>query len=76
MLELTASHRADQQTPAGLVWGAYIPARADRFYEIPEQVRNMIDQVDDSIYVAGVEFTDAAGNRWERDPRGTLVPRS
>jgi hypothetical protein len=48
----------------------------DRFVEIPEQVRDMIDQVDDSIYVVSVEFTDAAGNRWERDPRGALVPRS
>jgi len=53
-----------------------IPPRTDRFYEIPEQVRGMIDQVDDSIYVVSIEFTDAAGSRWERDPRGALLPRS
>lgn len=53
-----------------------IPPRADRFYKIPDQVRNMIDQVNDSIYVVSIEFTDAAGNRWERDPRGALVSRS
>jgi hypothetical protein len=53
-----------------------IPPQADRFVAIPEQLRNMIDQVDDSIYVVSIEFTDAAGNRWERDPRGALVPRS
>jgi len=38
---------------------------------IPEQVRNMFDQVNDSINGVGIEFTDAAGTRWERDPRGT-----
>jgi hypothetical protein len=53
-----------------------VPPESDRFYEIPEQVRNMIDQVNDSIYVVSIEFTDAAGNRWERDPRGALVART
>jgi hypothetical protein len=52
-----------------------IPPKDDRFVFIPEQVRNMMDQVDASIYVVSIEFTDAAGNRWERDPRGALVSR-
>jgi hypothetical protein len=53
-----------------------ISPQADRFYKIPEQIRTMMDQVDDTLYVVSIEFTDAAGNRWERDPRGTLTPRS
>jgi hypothetical protein len=44
------------------------PPKFDPFYEIPELVRNMIDHVSDSIYVVSIEFTDAVGNRWERDP--------
>lgn len=49
-----------------------IPPRHDRFAEIPTTIRNMIDEVSDDIYVVSVEFTDAAGSRWERDARGTL----
>jgi hypothetical protein len=52
-----------------------IPPQSDRFYEIPEPVRNMINEVSDSLYVVSIEFTDAAGNHWERDPRGALIPR-
>ena len=44
-----------------------IPPQSDRFYEIPEPVRNMINEVSDSIYVVSIGFTDAAGNHWERD---------
>jgi len=53
-----------------------LPPQKDRFVEIPEQVRNMLDEVSDSVYAVSIEFTDAAGNRWERDPRGALVPRT
>jgi hypothetical protein len=53
-----------------------IPPRSEQFVEIPHSVRKMIDQCDDSVYVVSVEFTDAAGNRWERDPYGALkAPR-
>jgi hypothetical protein len=52
------------------------PPDTDCFVEIPEDVRNQIDEVSDSIYVVSIEFTDAAGNHWERDPRGALIPRS
>jgi len=53
-----------------------LPPQQDRFIEIPAQVRNMIKECDDSVYAVSIEFTDADGNRWERDPRGALVPRS
>ena len=36
----------------------------------------MFGEVTDRTYVVSVEFTDAAGSRWERDPRGALNPRS
>ncbi len=47
-----------------------VPPSADRFMPIPDEVQNMIDEVSHRIYVVGAEFTDAAGNRWERDPPG------
>jgi hypothetical protein len=53
-----------------------LPPRTDRFIEIPEQVRNQMSEVSDSVYAVSIEFTDAAGNRWERDPRGALVART
>jgi hypothetical protein len=53
-----------------------LPPAQDRFVEIPEQVRDMLDQVSDSVYSVSIEFTDAAGNHWEREPRGALVPRT
>jgi len=37
---------------------------------------NMMDQVSDDVYAVGIRFTDAAGNQWERDPRGALIPRT
>jgi hypothetical protein len=52
------------------------PPQSDRFVEIPEDVRDQIHEVNDKIYVVSIEFTDAAGNCWERDPRGALIPRS
>ena len=52
------------------------PPQTDRFVEIPEQVRTMMDLIDQSVYVVSIEFTDAAGKRWERDPRGALIPGS
>lgn len=52
--------------PAGQL--RVIPPGVDRFIAIPEQTRNLVDEV----YVVGIEFSDAAGNRWERDGRGAL----
>lgn len=39
---------------------------------MPESVRNMLDEYNDQVYVTSIEFTDAAGQRWQRDPRGAL----
>lgn len=54
-----------------------IPPQADRFVEIPEDVRGKIPAggVNEQACVVSIEFTDAAGNRWGRDPRGTLASR-
>jgi hypothetical protein len=37
------------------------PPLADRFVEIPSQIRNQIKEVSDSVYAVSIEFTDAAG---------------
>lgn len=52
------------------------PPQADRVVAIPEDVRKMFGELTDRTYVVSIEFTDAAGNHWERDARGDLVPRS
>jgi uncharacterized membrane-anchored protein YhcB (DUF1043 family) len=44
------------------------------FVEMPEQIRTMTAEVNDQVYVVSLEFTDAAGQRWIRDPHGGLVP--
>jgi hypothetical protein len=76
-------HYVQEQQPGGQ-WASVLrgespetirvlPPGHDRFAKIPDQVRDMLDQVDDTIYVVSIQFTDAAGNRWERGPRGELV---
>jgi hypothetical protein len=35
----------------------------------------MFGQVNDRTCVVSIEFTDAKGSHWERDPRGALVSR-
>lgn len=52
-----------------------LPPRSERFVEIPDSVRNMIPECDDSVYAVSLEFIDASGNRWERDARGVLRER-
>ncbi len=49
-----------------------IPPRSEKFVVIPDQIKNMINECNDDTYVVSIEFTDTAGNRWERDPRGAL----
>jgi hypothetical protein len=44
------------------------------FVEMPEQIRNMTAEVNHQVYVVSIEFTDAAGRRWLRDPHGGLEP--
>lgn len=51
----------------------------DRYVDMPDNVRAMFggaDPINDINCVVSIEFTDAAGNRWVRDPRGALNPRS
>ncbi len=57
---------------------AVLPPGEDRFVWIPADVQAMFGSIaiDDRNCAASIEFTDAAGNQWERDPRGALVPRS
>ena len=38
-------------------------------------VRSKHPECSDDVYAAGIEFTDAAGNKWERDPYGALKER-
>jgi hypothetical protein len=50
-----------------------VPPQHDRFIELPiEAIELKRDYRHDSVYGIGIIFTDAAGNRWERDPYGGL----
>jgi hypothetical protein len=53
-----------------------LPLQQDRHVAVPDNVWSQMTDVSGNDYVVSIEFTDAAGNRWERDPRGALVPRS
>jgi hypothetical protein len=44
------------------------------FVQMPEQIRTMTAEVNEQVYVVSLEFTDAAGQRWVRDPHAGLVP--
>jgi hypothetical protein len=49
-----------------------IPPGTQKFVGIPEDVWTTYHTVSDDVYVVAIEFTDTAGNRWKRDPRGAL----
>ena len=51
---------------------------SEGFILIPANVRSTFGSasINSSTCVVSIEFTDATGNRWERDPRGALNPRS
>lgn len=49
-----------------------LPPHTDRHLPIAPDTAAQDPQCDDDVYVASITFTDAAGNRWERDPRGAL----
>lgn len=51
------------------------PGETYHFF-IPLDVRSQRTECSADVYAVGITFTDAAGNRWERDPRGTLKPLS
>jgi hypothetical protein len=50
-----------------------IPPRSEEFVPIPESIKNMVDQCNESVYAVGIDFSDAHGNYWERNPRGALT---
>lgn len=52
-----------------------LPPGEMQFIPIPEAIANMINTIGREMYVVGIEFTDAAGYRWERDARGALKDR-
>ncbi len=49
-----------------------LPPQANRFVEIPRDVKSKHDQCDDQVYAVSIEFTDNVGVRWVRDARGAL----
>lgn len=53
-----------------------LPPQSDRFVAIPRNVLSQMNDINDSTCVVSIEFTDAAGNHWERDPRGALNART
>jgi hypothetical protein len=51
-----------------------LPPHTERHLPIAPDLAAQEPKYDDDTYVASITFTDAAGNRWERDPRGALKP--
>lgn len=51
------------------------PGEKYHFY-IPPDVRSQRTDCNADVYAVSIMFTDAAGNKWEHDPRGALKPRS
>lgn len=53
-----------------------MPPESEQFTEAPSDVQNQALKAGarpkDYDYVVSITFTDAAGNRWERDPKGAL----
>jgi hypothetical protein len=52
------------------------PPHHDRHVAVPESIRAKFEEVTDHTCVVSIEFNDAAGNHWERDPHGVLKPLS
>lgn len=53
-----------------------LPPLSERHVLIPPDLAKQREECNADVYVASIWFTDAAGNRWERDPRGALKPLS
>jgi hypothetical protein len=51
-----------------------LPPDSEKLVAIPESIRDMINECNDDVYAVSIEFIDAAGNRWERNARGSLEP--
>jgi hypothetical protein len=78
-------HFIESESPAARAWKPVncggppgrirvIPPRSQKFVEILETIRTQRNECDDSAYVVSIEFSDAAGNYWERTARGALKP--
>jgi|ERR1700722_3438738 len=52
-----------------------LPPQDERSVYIPDDIARQ-DECSDQVYAVGITFADAAGNNWERDPRGALKPLS
>jgi hypothetical protein len=81
-----AFHRVDEPVK-GLGWTPLsagtslasirvLPPHAERHLPIAPDTAAQDPQCDADVYVASITFTDTAGNKWERDPRGALNPLS
>jgi outer membrane murein-binding lipoprotein Lpp len=53
-----------------------LPPQTERHVAMPDDLARQIPGFNATTYVVGITFTDAAGNRWERNPRGALNPIS
>ena len=51
-----------------------LPPGEKYHFFIPLDVRSQRTECNAEVYTVSITFTDAAGNRWERDPRGALKP--
>jgi gas vesicle protein len=76
---LSARHPASEDWAAVPIGGPadrdrVMPPRSEQFIAMPENVRAMSGQTEitDNAYGVSIEFADAWGNRWERNPRGAL----
>jgi hypothetical protein len=52
-----------------------IPPGQTRNEELPERIKRQYEFCDDEVYLVGVEFTDANGQRWYRNERAALEAR-
>lgn len=53
-----------------------IPPGDERFIAIPDEIGELAAKIGSDSHVVSIEFSDAAGNRWERNPRGVLIDLS
>jgi hypothetical protein len=67
--ELTDAGGPDETIPV-------LPPTMERYVDMPDRVHAMYRplNVNDQTCVLSVEFTDAAGKHWHREPDGALNP--
>lgn len=52
------------------------PPKHSRSVAVPDKIQALFPEFSDRTCVVSIEFTDAAENKWERDPRGALMART